>query len=198
MFELQQFQKSYLPRNWRNLTHDDLNDFIRLWFILLNNSRNVKRGEKLDEFVDGLKRIRNYVFKNKNGIGQRSIACGIMFLKFGVAIQISDFEHFLCKSRSSINCSFQQEKYLTAPFTESVLQEIFEIIPSFRNDPGYKMWCYRENKKLVPILKSVPFTLPEFPKHENRKNSLNEGHSQPPCPIKFKHRYIEQPLDSFK
>ena len=41
MFELQQFQKSYLPRNWRNLTHDDLNDFIRLWFILLNNSRNV-------------------------------------------------------------------------------------------------------------------------------------------------------------
>ena len=203
-FTKQQIQKalSILPQNWQLLKRNDLEDYIKLRLNNEEDSMKSKKGEKMEAFSSRLKEIKNYIERDKEDEWKRSIACGIIFLESGIAINIQNFKMLLSRCKSSINGSFQQKGYSTIPGNQTIYQEIIAKVPFFSKNPSeLKKWTFREKRKEEEPKKVFIIELPKKrmdhqAEISQQKNLTVESiqkivSSSYPCPVKYRYKFYD-------
>jgi hypothetical protein len=181
------------PSFWALLTAEDQRDYLILHAQFHEELANSHRGESLDIFVQRVQAIHAFVHKDRVSQWQRSVVCGVIFLKSAMAINIHQLRTLLGRCKSSINGSFQQLGYITKPATLEIGQEIKAAVPILDDQPG-------ERKKWTVRYGSFPGEL------EAGCNVASERAESPiittgntakivqfefPCPAKCRHKFYD-------
>lgn len=177
---------SSLPLYWQLLDRTDLEDYLKLKYLLEEDQGKSCKGERFDFFSQRLEQIKAYICKDEANKWKRSLVCGIIFLKNGIAINIQNFKILLSRCKSSINGSLQQLGYNTSQSNLAMSEEIKQQIPLFSNSPvELKRWTFRENKPLNEIVHEKsntkkPFII-DLPKPPKFVVPILSNNNKSPC-----------------
>lgn len=128
------------------LTEADQETLIQLQNALSSSGSRNLRGKQLKTFADMIKIIHKFCIRGDAYDWRRCYVCGICWLPNGIAINNRRFGCLLGKCKSSINGSFQQLGYTTAPSRSDSYDSIVEVIPILKNDmPSLREWTLRLN-----------------------------------------------------
>lgn len=170
------------------LCESDKSQYFELKSFFHKDLSKSRRGHRIDNFTEKLKKVRRYIYHNSSDVWKRSMVCGIIFLKEAIAINITQLMHLFGRCKSSINGSLQMLGFSVKPFTPEINKEIEEIIPSKNDYFESKKWTVRIGS--LPELRADCSAKPETEPTQreeicNVENILVRYH----CPIKFRHKF---------
>jgi hypothetical protein len=91
-----------------------------------------------------MKAVRDYIERDPDTQRRRSLACGIVFGRAAIAINVRQLAVLLCKCRTLINASLKQIGYATKPVGQGIDRETRQLIPVQDGDhSGLKKWTIR-------------------------------------------------------
>lgn len=132
------------PRDLQILTDQDQETLKQLQSALSSTGSRNLRGKQLKTFSDMINIIQKFCIRGDAYDWRRCFVCGICWLNNGIAINNRRFGCLLGKCKSSINGSFQQLGYTTAPSRSESYDSIVEAIPILKNDmPSLREWTLR-------------------------------------------------------
>lgn len=139
-------------RDLQILTDQDQETLKQLQSALSSTGSRNLRGKQLKTFSDMINIIQKFCIRGDAYDWRRCFVCGICWLNNGIAINNRRFGSLLGKCKSSINGSFQQLGYTTAPSRSESYDSIVEAIPILKNDmPSLREWTLRiRNANLTP------------------------------------------------
>lgn len=134
------------------LTDQDQETLKQLQSALSSTGSRNLRGKQLKTFSDMINIIQKFCIRGDAYDWRRCFVCGICWLNNGIAINNRRFGCLLGKCKSSINGSFQQLGYTTAPSRSESYDSIVEAIPILKNDmPSLREWTLRiRNPNITP------------------------------------------------
>jgi hypothetical protein len=183
------------PSNLLILSPDDVREYLSLRAGFHDEFGKSKKGERLDTFMDQLKRIRKFVERADDSDNwKRSVVCGIFFLADGFAINIQQLRLLLGRCKSSINGSLQRLHCAVEMPGQSVHPELLARIPaSYREGNELKKWTIRrgavaimESSFVIPLPAkwTAPVTVAQDPFWTPSWRNL-------PCPVKCRYKYYD-------
>ena len=136
--------RSTSPKDLNLLSDTDKDALLQLQGALSSTGSRNQRGKQLKTFSDMIKIIQKFCIRGDPYDWRRCYVCGICWLNNGIAINNRRFGCMLGKCKSSINGSFQQLGYVTAPSRSESYDAIVEAIPALKNDmSALREWTVR-------------------------------------------------------
>lgn len=160
------------PNHWHLLSKDDQQAYIFMHTEFQRDLAKSKKGERLDIFIDRVRRIHSFVERGDGDEWKRSLVCGVFFMRNALAVNIQQLRLLMNKCKSSINGSLLQLGYSVQPQMPPVTADLAASIPpSHRDIYELKKWTIRVRTP------KDPFKI--------------EASQRIPCPAKFRYKYYE-------
>jgi hypothetical protein len=172
------------PSYWHLLSSDDSQAYLKLCDHFQSTTGKSAKGERLDAFSYRLGKIREFIERNDQSKWQRSLVCGVFFLREGMALNIRQLRLLLGKCKSSINGSLQQMGYTAKPQLHSSAGSFLRTIPDGL-ELDLKNWTIRM-KSDPPEPFIVP--LPVVTEEPSRAEDV-EPANRIPCPVKWRYKF---------
>lgn len=117
-------------------------DEMRQRFSSCDNKYN--RNRRLETFQENLDEIKKFCLRGNEDDRKRLIACGVCWIKDGIATNIRQLKYLLGKSKSTINGSLQKMGYDTIPPKGLDAIPLIEALPYLENNFNeLRQWTIR-------------------------------------------------------
>jgi hypothetical protein len=186
------------PTYFNLLSCSDSQDYAVLRASFHVDSGKSRKGERLETFVEGIRKVRNFIERKQEDEWRRALVCGIFFLSDSLSLNIQQLRILMGKCKSSINGSLQQLGYAAQSSSSETEQEFLARIPlNFRDATELKKWTIRKSVKTTPRIETQPqFVIPLPASWRPQVNVETEAvhvivHRTFPCPVKCRYKYLD-------
>jgi hypothetical protein len=186
------------PTNINLLSYSDSQDYALLRASFQVDSGKSRKGERLETFLEGIKRVRNFIERTQEDEWRRALVCGIFFLSDSLSLNIQQLRILMGKCKSSINGSLQQLGYAAQSSGADTEQEFLARIPlNFRDSNELKKWTIRKSIKVTPRIAGtqqfvVPLPASWSPQVDVETEAVHViVHRTFPCPVKCRYKYLD-------
>jgi hypothetical protein len=136
------------PRFFALLNNNDREVFLRITSALSAPSSRNKRNTRMNEFEEIVEAIDLFENTDQDDKWKRCLACGIVKLTAGIAVNTNQLRHLVFKCRSSINGSLKGLGYDSIVTKPEATEELLDLIPALRALPAeLKQWTIRARQQ---------------------------------------------------
>jgi hypothetical protein len=179
------------------LSSSDSQDYALLRASFQVDSGKSRKGERLETFMEAIKKVRNFIERTQEDDWRCAQVCGIFFLSDSLSLNIQQLRLLMGKCKSSINGSLQQLGYAAQSSSSDSEQEFLARIPlNFRDATELKKWTIRKSAKATPIGRQHEFVVPLPASWRPHVNVETEAvhvivHRTFPCLVKCRYKYLD-------
>jgi hypothetical protein len=138
------------PRFFSLLSDKDRDVYLRICSALSAPSSRNKRNTRMNDFEEIVEAIDLYENSEQEDKWKRCLACGLVKLTAGIAVNTNQLRHLVFKCRSSINGSLKGIGYDSIVTKPEATEELLNLIPALRTQPAeLKQWTIRTRTRVV-------------------------------------------------
>jgi hypothetical protein len=133
-----------LPRFWQKLSESDQRGYLALRSELATPKFSNQRGRSAAQFGVMLDLVKSFVVRGDPEDAARALACGMLWMSNGIAVNIQHVKLLTSKCKSSINGSFGQLGYLPVASGADTAGELIQAFPFMKDQfSELRQWTIR-------------------------------------------------------
>lgn len=181
-----------IPRFFELLCEEDKEEYFKIQKDLAYQDSKNQRNKSTEAFIEAVRKVHTFITRdNKNDI-LRSLVCGLIWLKNGIAINTHQLRVITCKCKSTINHSFQTLGYGALPYGSDQHEQLYKMLPFLKdNFNEQRQWTirqkYHSSTELIKLADIV-----------TKKELLNDFITPPPFDLQFENNQLEIAIHSSK